>query len=83
MSTKFVVQLVEQVVAVYVVTFVGALVANGFGLEGTNHLGVAAAAALSSIPAALMVIKSFAAKFVGDSDSALMIPKADSPSDPF
>lgn len=80
--SNFVKELVEQVVAVYIVTFVGALVANGFGMDGTNHLGVAAAAALSAIPAALMVVKSFAARFVGDPESALLVPEPEATNHP-
>lgn len=82
-SRKFLLQLAEQVVAVYVVTFVGALIANGFGVQGTNHLGVVASAGLAAIPAALMVVKSFAARYVGDSESVLMLPMDQDEAHPF
>ena len=83
LSREFALELVEQVVAVYVVTFIGLLISSGFGMDGTARLDVVAVSAISAIPAALSVIKSFAAKFVGDSESALLLPKKTDNVDPF
>lgn len=62
---RFVVDLVERVVATYVETFVGLLM-----VSGVTNLSTARTAAVAALPTALAVVKGAAAKFVGSRDSA-------------
>jgi len=65
MSKKFLLDALERVVATFVEVFAGALIAGP-----TINIGTVQAAALAGLIAALTVVKTVAASFVGDKDSA-------------
>jgi hypothetical protein len=69
---KFLLDLAERVAATYALAFVGLLLADGFDLTSMNALKAASVAAL---PAALSVIKGVLSTFVGDPNSAALLPK--------
>lgn len=68
---RFLLDVVERTVATYATTFLGLLLASGFDL---TSLGALKAAAVAAIPAALTVIKGVLAGFVGDPNSAAVLP---------
>ncbi|MFJ6616688.1 holin [Kitasatospora sp. NPDC091335] len=69
---KLIIDLVERTVATYAVAFLGLLLADGFDLTSISALKAAGVAAL---PAALTVLKSAVASFVGDPNSAALITR--------
>lgn len=75
MSNKFIKDLSERVIATYVETFAGLLIA---AWTPAINLGTARAAAVAAIPAALSVVKGIFAKFRGnEEDASLVDPEAD------
>lgn len=62
--------LIERTVSTYAVTFLGIVIAAWGNAASADVLSIAQTAALAAIPAALTVLKSGLAKFVGNSDSA-------------
>ncbi|MDH6709736.1 hypothetical protein P3T27_006485 [Kitasatospora sp. MAA19] len=69
---KFWTDLAERTVATYVVALLGLLLADGVDLAS---IGTLRAATVAALPAALTVIKSAVATFVGDPTSAAILPK--------
>jgi len=69
---KLLIDLAERTAATYAVTFLGLLVADGFDLTSVSALR---ASAVAAIPAALTVIKGALASFVGDPNSAALLPR--------
>lgn len=69
-SSHFVVDLLERAVATYLQALAGFLVA------GTTTINISGlqAAALAAVPAGLSVLKSGVATFVGDSETAALLP---------
>lgn len=69
--TVFVRDLIERVLATFLVTFLGALITSGwFDLHGITDVSILGKAALAGVAAVLSLAKGLAAKYVGDSDSA-------------
>lgn len=73
--SNYAADLTERVVATYVVTFLGLLIAAWGNVKGINDLSVAGTAALAAIPAGLSVLKGGLAKYVGNADSASLSSK--------
>lgn len=69
MSHLFLRDLAERVIATYVEVFLGLVIVSGFS-NGVVDVSALQAAAVSALPAALVVIKSWAARYRGDPDSA-------------
>ena len=70
----FIKDLVERTVATYAQAFLGLLLASWSDAIDVSTLR---AAAVAAIPAALAVVKGFAAKSIGDPDSAALIGEYD------
>lgn len=68
---KFLTDLAERVASTYVVAFLGLLLADGVDL---TSVGTIRAAAIAALPAALSVIKGVLSTFVGDHQSAALLP---------
>lgn len=68
---QFILDLAERTAATYVQAFLGLMLADGFDLLSIGELE---SAALAAIPAALAVVKSGVATFVGDPASAALLP---------
>lgn len=67
MSRNALKDLAERTLAAYVLAFIGLLLAAGFDYTDLSALK---AAGLAAVPAALQVVYSFLATFVGDPGSA-------------
>lgn len=72
----YLLDLTERVVGTYAFTFVGLLLANGADI---TNLAADKVAAISAIPAALSVIKGVLGHFVGDPNTASVLPQHDRP----
>lgn len=68
---KFLTDLVERTAATYALTALGLLTADGFAI---TNLGADKAALVAAIPAGLTVVKGFIARFVGDPNTAALLP---------
>lgn len=69
---RWLMDMLERTLATYAVTLLGLVTADGFDL---TDVGAAKAAAIAALPAALTVIKSGVAVFVGDPASAAFLPR--------
>jgi hypothetical protein len=69
---RFLLDLAERVGATYAVAFLGLLLADGFDL---TSVGALRAAAVAALPAALSVLKGVVGSFVGDPNSAALLPR--------
>lgn len=65
----FIRDLVERTLATYVEVFLGLVIVSAFS-NGVVDVSALQAAAVSALPAALAVVKGFAAQYRGDPDSA-------------
>ena len=70
MTSRYIRDLVERVLATYVQTFLGLLLASGFAVDGVVDLSLVVKAAVAAIPAALSLVKGIVARAVGDKESA-------------
>jgi hypothetical protein len=70
---KFLTDLTERVASTYVVAFLGLLLADGVDLTSVSTIR---AAAIAALPAALTVVKGALAAFVGDHQTAALLPAA-------
>jgi hypothetical protein len=67
MNSKSLADLAERTLAAYVLAFLGLTLAAGFDL---TNLGAVKAASLAAVPAALQVVYSAVAAFVGSPNTA-------------
>ncbi|MFE6745898.1 holin [Kitasatospora purpeofusca] len=70
--SRYLLDLTERTAATYLASFLGLLLAAGADL---TNMGTVRAAAVAALPAALTVIKSAVAVFVGDPNTAALIPR--------
>lgn len=74
MTSKFLRDLAERVVATYLQAFAGLLIA---GWSDAVNVGTVRAAAVAAIPAALSALKGLVAQRFGDPDSAALVADYD------
>ena len=80
MHRRYLIDLAERTLATYAVTLLGLLILSGFGTEQITDLSFWAKAGTAAVPAALTVLKSGLARFVGSPDTAALLPaEADTP----
>lgn len=70
---RYLADLLERTAATYSFTALGLMTANGFDI---TSISADKAALVAAIPAGLTVVKGFVARFVGDPDSAALLPAA-------
>jgi hypothetical protein len=68
--SKYLKSLIELVVATYALSFLGALLADGFDIY---NLGAVKAAAGAAVPAGLAIVYGALARFVGNFQSAVVV----------
>jgi len=69
---KYWIDLTERTAAAYGTTFLGLLLADGVDLTSVSAVK---AAAIASLPAALSVVKGGVAFFVGEPNTAALLPR--------
>lgn len=69
---KYLIDVAERVAATYVVALLGLLLADGVDL---TSVGTLRAALVAALPAALSVVKGVLGGFVGDPNSAALLPR--------
>ncbi len=70
MTPRYIRDLVERVLSTYAQSFLGLLIASGFGVDGVLDLSLVVKAAVAALPAALSLLKGLLARTVGDKESA-------------
>jgi len=70
--SRYLLDLAERTAATYATTFLGLLLADGVDL---TSLGTLKAAAIAALPAALAVVKGGIAFFVGEPNTAALLPR--------
>ena len=68
---KLLLDIAERTAATYAVTFLGLLLTNGVDL---TNVSTVRAAAVAAIPAALSIVKGVLASFIGNHQSAALLP---------
>lgn len=77
---RYLLDLAERTAATYFEALLGLLLASGFGVAQITDLSFWTKAAVAAIPAALAVLKSGLARFVGSPNTAALLPaEADTP----
>lgn len=77
MTKQFMVDAFERVVATYIETFLGLVIASAFVDSGKLNMGAVTAAAVAALPAALSLVKSLIARAVGDEGTAALLPASE------
>lgn len=71
----YLIDLAERTIGTYLAAFLGLLFADGVNLTALADIGAWQAAAIAAIPAGITVIKGALATFVGDGNTAALLPR--------